>query len=64
MTPTSYQISLLQHTIGVRPDQRNPHRNHFVAGSGHHDMPHLEKLVVGGLMEVRRSPAFLNRLSE
>ncbi|QQB32790.1 hypothetical protein I6I07_19280 [Achromobacter deleyi] len=60
MTPTSYQISLLQHTIGVRPDQRNPHRNHFVAGSGHHDMPHLEKLVGGGLMEVRRSPAFLN----
>lgn len=60
MTPTSYQISLLQHTIGVRPGQRNPHRNHFVAGSGHHDMPHLEKLVDGGLMEVRRSPAFLN----
>lgn len=60
MTPTSYQISLLQHTIGVRPEQRNPHRNHFVAGPGHLDMPHLEKLVDGGLMEVRRSPAFLN----
>jgi hypothetical protein len=25
MTPTSDQISLLQHTIGVRPDQRNLH---------------------------------------
>lgn len=60
MTPTSYQISLLQHTIGVRPDQRSPHRNHFVAGSGHQDMPHLERLVGGGLMEVRRSPAFLD----
>lgn len=60
MTPTSYQISLLQHAIGVCPDQRNPHRNHFVAGSGHHDMPHLEALVAGGLMEVRRAPAFLH----
>ena len=60
MTPTSYQISLLQHTIGICPGQPNPHRNHFVAGSGHSDMPHLEALVSGGLMEIRRSPGFLD----
>lgn len=59
MTPTSYQISLLQHTIGVHPGQRVPHRNHFVAGPGHHDLRHLDQLVAAGLMKALRSPAFL-----
>lgn len=61
MTPTSYQLHLLNHTLGLRVDQREPYRNHFVAGHGHRDMPDLEALVAGGLMERRRSPAFLGK---
>lgn len=31
------QLKLLHHTLGLRPDMREPYRNHFVAGPGHHD---------------------------
>lgn len=57
--PTSYQISLLQHTLGLRVDRRESYRNHFVAGTGHSDMRHLEALERAGLMERRRTPSFL-----
>ncbi|WP_250538765.1 MULTISPECIES: hypothetical protein [unclassified Caballeronia] len=56
---TPYQIELLQHTLGLRVDRRESFRNHFVAGDGHTDMPHLEALERAGLMERRRSPRFL-----
>ncbi|QOT75084.1 hypothetical protein [Cupriavidus basilensis] len=58
-TASSYQISLLQHTIGVSQFRREPYRNHFVAGRGHHDRDHLEQLEAAGLMERGRSPSFL-----
>jgi hypothetical protein len=60
--PTTYQIELLQHTLGLTGKTRGnhtPHRNLFVAGDGHHDMKHLEALEGMGLMERRRSPSFL-----
>lgn len=55
---TARQIALLHHTLGLRPEQREGHRNHFVAGPGHHDMPDLETLVQLGLMTRSRTPAF------
>ncbi|AOZ06794.1 hypothetical protein [Cupriavidus malaysiensis] len=59
MTPTSAQIGLLQHTLGISERHREPHRNHFVAGPGHHDMPDLEQLEAAGLMVRGYRPAFL-----
>lgn len=56
---TSYQIELLQHTLGLSEHRREPYRNHFVAGNRHSDMRHLEALERAGLMERRRSPGFL-----
>lgn len=57
--PTKYQIGLLQHTIGISEFNQASHRNHFVAGKGHSDMPHLELLCGMALMERARRPAFL-----
>jgi len=56
---TPYQIELLQHTLGLSEQTREPYRNHFVAGNGHGDMRHLEVLEQAGLMERRRAPKFL-----
>ncbi|MFD1839102.1 hypothetical protein [Paracidovorax cattleyae] len=58
---TTQQIQLLHHTLGLRPDQRDAHRNHFVAGPGHHDMPDLEALEASGLMARGRSPSFIDK---
>ncbi|WP_313571043.1 hypothetical protein [Comamonas terrigena] len=55
---TGQQIALLLHTLGLRPDQRNGNRNHFVAGPGHDDIPDLEALESMGLMVRTRTPAF------
>lgn len=57
---TRYEIELLQHTLGLSEQRREPYRNHFVAGEGHNDMRHLESLERAGLMERRRSPRFLS----
>lgn len=56
---TSNQLAVLHHTLGLRPNQRNAYRNHFVAGRGHHDTPHLEALVTAGLMVRVKTPGFL-----
>jgi len=56
---TPYQISLLHHTLGLSEQRREPYRNHFVAGDGHHDMYHLSALERAGLMERRATPKFL-----
>jgi hypothetical protein len=56
---TPYQISLLHHTLGLNERRREPYRNHFVAGDGHHDMYHLSVLERAGLMERRATPKFL-----
>lgn len=55
---SKYQIGLLHHTLGLSERRRESYRNHFVAGSGHSDMPHLEALERAGLMERRRTPKF------
>ncbi|CAG9169807.1 hypothetical protein [Cupriavidus pinatubonensis] len=57
---TTTQLALLHHTLGVNPERREPYRNHFVAGRGHHDMPDLEALEVAGLMERGHVPGFLS----
>jgi hypothetical protein len=55
---TEQQGRLLHHTLGMRPDQREGHRNYFLAGPGHHDMPDLEALEHLGLMTRSRAPKF------
>ena len=55
---TEQQIALLHHTLGLRADRREPFRNYFVAGPGHHDMPDLEALERQGLMGRHRAPSF------
>jgi hypothetical protein len=59
VSATPYQINLLQHTLGLSERRREPYRNHFVAGHGHSDIPHLEALERAGMMERRPSPKFL-----
>lgn len=58
-TATEHQLHLLHHTLGVRPDQRKPYRNHYVAGPGHHSQSDLEQLEAAGLMEHATPPRFL-----
>lgn len=60
MSVTPYQLGLLLHTLGLSEHRRESYRNHFVAGEGHDDMPHLEALERVGLMERRPSPRFLD----
>jgi hypothetical protein len=55
---SDHQLHLLHHTLGVRPDMRNPYRNHFVASEGHHDMPDLKVLEAFGLMARSPTPKF------
>lgn len=61
MSPTPAQLNLLHHTLGLRPDQRNPFRNHFMAGPGHHDQPDLEALEAAGLMVRGKPPVFCDQ---
>jgi hypothetical protein len=51
--PTVNQIRLMQHSLGINVDRREPFRNHFVAGEGHADLPDLELLEQLGLMSRR-----------
>jgi hypothetical protein len=53
-TPTTSQIRLMQHSLGINADRREPFRNHFVAGAGHADLPDLEQLELLGLMSRRK----------
>ena len=55
---TQRQVELLHHTLGLSIDHRDPYRNHFVAGPGHHDMPDLEALEALGLMARSPTPKF------
>lgn len=58
--PSQQQIELLHHTLGLSPRRREPYRNHFVAGPGHHAQADLLELVRLGLMERARAPSFLD----
>jgi hypothetical protein len=53
------QTRILHHTLGLRTDRREPYRNHYVAGQGHHAQADLEALELAGLMERTQSPGFL-----
>ena len=55
---TESQLHLLHHTLGLSERNREPYRNHFVAGHGHHDMPDLEALKAEGLMSICATPKF------
>jgi hypothetical protein len=49
------ELRVLLHTLGLTdPYRAEPYRNHFVAGIGHDDLPHLDRLCDLGLMERRR----------
>jgi len=61
MNITKHMLHLMHHTLGVRPDRREPFRNHFLAGPGHHDLAALESLEQAGLMKQARTPAFCNK---
>ena len=54
---TEAQLNILWHTLGLRPDRREPFRNHFLADAGHHDSATLEALRESGLMTSRPAPA-------
>lgn len=53
VAPTVNQIRLMQHSLGINTNRREPFRNHFVAGEGHADLPDLEQLEQLGLMSRR-----------
>lgn len=58
---------VLRHTLGMERDGDDAYRNHFVAGEGHADMPHLNELLVAGYVVVRDNPGgsgFLFRTTE
>lgn len=58
---TPQQIHLLQHTLGLQSNIRVPYRNHFVAGTGHHEMDELEALEKLGFMERVHTPSFCDK---
>lgn len=57
-SPSKEQLEILWHTLGIRPEMRDPYRNHYVAGYGHHAMDVLTALVTLGLMAIGKTPAF------
>lgn len=58
---TAEQVVLLQHSLGIGPHQRQPCRNHFIAGAGHADLPNLADLERIGYVVRKRAPSFLAR---
>jgi hypothetical protein len=50
------QKSILKNALGIKKDGDTPYRNHFVAGEGHSDGPHLDALTEAGYMTVRDAP--------
>ncbi len=49
-------IELMQHTIGVNEQNREPYRNHYLAGDGHYANADLEVLVAAGYMTSQPAP--------
>lgn len=54
-------MHVLHHSLGLSASRREPNRNHFVAGQGHHDMRALEELENAGLMARGHTPGFLDQ---
>lgn len=61
MQITNTAMNVLRHTLGLTRGRREPFRNHFVAGDGHHDIPALEELERYGLMKRCRTPGFCSQ---
>lgn len=59
ITLDSCQLDVLHHTLGVTPERREPYRNHYVAGGGHHYQHILLQLVTAGFMAEAPAPRFL-----
>jgi len=55
---TKHQIELMQHSLGINENRREPYRNYFLASGGHSDNADLESLVAAGLMTSRAAPSF------
>ncbi|PSH38363.1 hypothetical protein BA192_07945 [Yersinia pseudotuberculosis] len=49
-------IELMQHTIGVNEQNREPYRNHYIAGDGHYANADLEVLVAASYMTSQPAP--------
>lgn len=56
---TVEQLALLHHTLGLDERRREPWRNHFMAGKGHHDQANLLSLVNAGMMTRQAAPEWL-----
>ena len=52
-------LDILLHTLGLSEKNRQPYRNHYVAGPGHHAMAKLERLIEQGLMYLAPRVDFL-----
>ena len=52
---------VLNHMLGLTGSSRVSHRNHFVAGDGHHDMPQLEELEHAGFVKRGVTPKFCDQ---
>jgi hypothetical protein len=55
---TTKHIDILHHTLGLTPERREPFRNHYVAGAGHHSQPELLELEAAGFMTKSPAPRF------
>ena len=55
MELTEKEIKVIRHSLGL-DYQKEPFRNHFVAGEGHSEMPILESLISKGAMVKRPDP--------
>lgn len=53
---TQKHTDLLCHSLGINEHQREPYRNHFLAGDGHSDKAALIELVETGFMTAQAAP--------
>lgn len=60
-SPNKEQLELLWHTLGIRPEQRQPNRNFFHAGPGHYANTDLELLREAGFMAIGQTPDFVEK---
>lgn len=58
MNITEHMLTLMHHTLGLRPDRRASFRNYFLASEGHWDIANLRALVAAGMMLEAKAPAF------
>lgn len=53
---TQKHTDLLCHSLGINEHQREPYRNHYLAGDGHSDNAALIELVEAGYMTAQAAP--------